>query len=354
MWRLRDERGSALLVVILTTTALVGTGAAVVDIAALLHEKRVLQNGADAGAYAIAEQCGGGDCGDPWTSGEEYADANADDAASEVVDICGELVDGVAGCDDPPAIPDGAGYVQVTTETDDGAGGDEVPYSFARLLGFTGGTVQARATVAWGGPAALTSDLPLTISVCEFNNYTNGGQDLEEPPPYESGYPAEAVIFLHDTTGANPCTDSANNSDVPGGFGWLYTDGTCESYSESGESYAVDTGASPDQVDCPPEYLDALVGTVVHIPIYVGTNGETGSNTEYYMDPFASFYITGYSLGGQYKHASEVSGLYPCNNPDNGNGTSRCISGFFVNDPEPVEGEIGGPANGVVVVQLVK
>jgi hypothetical protein len=201
MQRLKDERGVATIFVALTAVAVFAMGAVVVDVGSLLQEKRVLQNGADASALAIAEQCGAGDCADPNATASDYSNANADDGASTIEDLCGDGVDGVSACDDPPDVPEGAHYVKVSTSTESADGGSILPYSFARLIGFDGGTVHTRAIAAWGGPSSLTSGLPMTISACEFEHYTNGGADLDAPPPYDtSGYPTpEAIIYLHNT-----------------------------------------------------------------------------------------------------------------------------------------------------------
>ena len=349
MRRLNDERGVAAIVVMLCAVALFGIGAVVVDIAALLQEKRVLQNGADAAVLAIAEQCGAGDCGDPADSADEYADANADDGSSTVDELCGVGVTGVSDCADPPSLPDGASYVRVDATTEGTDGGDQVRFSFARFLGFTGGSVRARAQAAWGGPASLTSELPMTISECEYNAYTSDGDDLDPPPPYDTtGYPTpEAIIYLHDTTGASPCPAGPAGSDLPGGFGWLDTDENgCHATSDINGWFDDKTGRPPP-TSCTATLMAGIVGTIVHIPIFDQTNGLTGTNGEYHMIGFGAFYVTGYSIEGQYKERSLVTNAFPCS------GQASCISGFFVQDPTPTTGTIGGPSMGVLVVALI-
>ena len=351
MQRLRDEGGFAAIFVALTAVVVFAIGAVVVDIAALLQEKRVLQNGADAASLAIAEECGAGDCGDPEATASDYADDNADDGVSTLEDLCGDGVTGVPACADPPDVPDGAHYVRVSTSTADADGGSTVPYTFARLIGFTGGTVHTRATAAWGGPSSLTSGLPMTISECEFEHYTNDGDDLDEPPPYDtSGYPTpEAVIYLHNTddTLAPPCDAGPSGADLPGGFGWLDT-GESDCYATSDiDGWFDDKTGRPPPTSCTAALMSHVVGTIVHIPIFNETNGLNGTNGEYRMGGFAAFYVTGYSIEGQYKVASLVTGHNPCS------GQASCVSGFFVNDPTPTTGTIGGPSMGVTVVSLI-
>jgi hypothetical protein len=66
------------------------------------------------------------------------------------------------------------------------------------------------------------------------------------------------------------------------------------------------------------------------------------------MYGYAGFLLTGYQLGGQYKQKDASRGnAFPCSSPQD------CISGFFVNDPTPKPGIIGGPSGtGVSVIQV--
>lgn len=343
-----DDGSSVILVSVIMVMAML-MGAVVVDVAIIFSERRVLQNGADAGALAIAEQCGTGDCGDPVANADEYANANSEDAVSTVDEVCGTGVDGVSDCADPPTLPAGANYVRVTTVTEETDGSDKVPFGFAHLLGVDGQSVRAESTVAWGGPSSLVSALPMTISLCEYNAYTSDGTVLQDPPPYDlMGHPSpEAVIYLHDTTGASPCDAGPSGADLPGGFGWLATDDDCNAVSNIDDWFDDKTGRPPP-TSCTAELMAALVGTVVALPIFDQTNGLTGTNGEYHMSGYAAFYVTGYSILGQFKVPSLATLSLPCN------GQASCVSGFFVNAPAPVSGSIGGPSMGVTVVALIE
>lgn len=351
MRRLNPEGGSVVIMTALAFTVLFGMGAVVIDVGALLHERRLLQNGADAAALAVAEACGADDCTDPATIAAEYNTANAhDDGASDILDLCGEGHAALAPCADPPAsVPAGASYVQVTTDTAASDGGDLVPFRFAHIFGLDGMNVKARAVAAWGGPSSLTSSLPMTFSQCELDSYTAGGSSLHAPPPYtQTGYPSpEVVIYMHDTSEAGPdCAAGPSGADLPGGFGWLETSDGCEATSVSGDWFEDSTGVPPPN-SCTATLMKSMVGHVVLIPIFVETNGLTGSNGQYLIGPYAAFYLTGFSIVGQYKHDSLVTGAPPCS------GQATCISGFFVKWNYGVTGSIGGPSNGVTVVELV-
>ena len=354
-WLTRDSDGSVAIITLLAVSVLFAFAAIVIDVAALLQERRTLQNGADAAALAIAAQCGAaGDCSSLLALAETYADANADDAVSAIEDLCGSTDTGLAACADPPSLPAGASYVKVSTSTEAIDGTTIVPYSFARIFGLTGDTVHANAVVAWGGPAGFTAELPLTISVCEFNAYMDelgitDPDDLPlppagEPPDYTSY--TEKTVYFHDTTDAQPCPSGPAGSDLPGGFGWLETEGEC-SATTTVDGWFDDKTGRPPPSDCTAAMMDALVGTTVHLPIFDQTNLLTGTNGQYHMASYASFYITGYSILGQYKEASLVTGQVSCS------GQTSCLSGFFVYDPVSVEGTIGGPSNGVTVISLL-
>jgi Flp pilus assembly protein TadG len=346
--RCRGDDGTAMVLVAIVLFSLLAMSALAVDVATLVQERRTLQNGADAAAQAVAQDCAGGACGAYGATAAGYADANADDGTATVEQVCGSSP--LAPCADPPTVPTGARYVRVTTKTRMRDGSDEVPFTFARVMGFDGSTRRARATVAWGGPSALTSALPITISVCEWSKYTTSGTVYTAPPPYPPNPPASAerTLFFHDTTGATPCPQGPSGADLPGGFGWLKTTTDCQTPSSTTGLYDNSTGVPPPS-GCDPAEMQALVGKVVLVPVYDNTNGLTGSNGQYHIKGYASFYLTGYFINGQYKEKSTITNGFPCS------GSQRCISGFFVNGQLTTSpGAIGGPSMGAVVVAFAE
>ena len=342
-----DDGAIAVIVGVMVVT-LIAFGAIVVDLGAMYQERRVLQNGADAAALAVARDCGTTGCGTFTTTAADLADDNADDGVSGIYEICGNGA-GMAACANPPTIPAGAGYVRVTTKTKAGDGTDKIGFGFARIFGADSGTVYAKSTAVWGGPSSLTSSLPLTISECEYDSYTSSGTSLAPPPPYPPypTSPGETTIYFHDTTGASPCPAGGSGADLAGGFGWLQTSSGCTATSDINNWFADSTGRPPPN-SCTWPLMAANWQTVVAIPIFDKTNDLTGSNGSYHMEGFAAFYLTGYSIVGQYKQPSVVSGNYPCS------GQASCISGFFVDDPSIFTGKVGGASMGVTVVNLVE
>lgn len=328
MRRLRSDDGAvAIIVALLTATVFLAVGALVVDAGQLYAEKRELQNGADAGALAIAYQCaksGLATCTatkDATAAG--YANANATDGKAAV---------------DSVTFPT-SHSVTVATSTLNGDGSTLLPPFLARAVMGDAyqGTVHTSATALWGPVGVAGSSIPLTISSCEWGGYTHDGQVYVDPsalpkppslPPAGSpAWPATPEAHLSFHGDASPCTvdgqgvPSPSGSDLPGGFGWLDTGDGCQTQTGVDGWFDDSTGVAVPG-PCDPSDFTALVGHVVYVPVFGAVNGLTGSNGKYEIVGYAAFYLTGYQLGGQYKQPSVATG-WTCK------GTDRCVSGWF-------------------------
>ena len=351
MRRVRGEDGAAaILIAILLPLVLLGFGALVIDAGSLYSERRQLQNGADAAALALAQVCASGSCTDsggqsPLTQASGYANSNSKDGASNVRSICGSAP-GLTACVTPPAgLPGGAKYVSVTTQTGTSAGASLMPTILGKVIvsSYDGQTVSATAVAAYGTPAGLSSGLPVTISLCEWNKYTSNGT-VFGTPPYTAAM--EHVLYLHTTTGATSCKSGPSGSDLPGGFGWLATKtSACTAFSDVNNQWPDDPGVSIDKA-CKDE-LNKVLNTVLYIPIFNNLTG-SGSNGNYTMAGFAPFYLTGWALPGTLQK-STITGTAYCN------GSDKCLYGVFTKPIEPTDGSIGtSPGSfGVTVFQLV-
>ncbi|MGN6333600.1 MAG: pilus assembly protein TadG-related protein [Motilibacteraceae bacterium] len=359
-----DERGAvAVVVAIVFSLVLVGMGALVIDVGQLYLERRELQNGADAGALGLADLCAKTGCGAYLTTAKNLADANAQTdnltALADVDPVCG-TAPGLPACSTTPAgVPAHAFYVSVGTKTQTATGNVVLPV-LSQVLGNTGQTVGARAVAAYGTPGSIVSALPLTISLCEWKYYTADGT-LFAPPipdaPPTPTWPAapyqEATLYFHDTDNPVSGCPAAKKSgaDLPGGFGWLQPDPSppsdgCTTSSDVTHVFDDKTGR-PVPSTCSSAELASLVGKTVALPIYYKTNDLNGTNGHYYMDRFAAFYLTGYSINGTDKVPSLKTGALPCG------GSKSCISGYFTTTTID-DGTLGsGPAGGVNVVQLI-
>ena len=70
------------VVVALLMVALIGLAAVSLDVAGLWAKRQQLQIGADAGALAIAQDCGRGNCGSPAQTAQSLAQLNLNDGTA--------------------------------------------------------------------------------------------------------------------------------------------------------------------------------------------------------------------------------------------------------------------------------
>jgi Flp pilus assembly protein TadG len=371
--RNRNDRGAVATVfaILLAGGVLLGMLAIVVDVGQLYAEREELQSGADAAVIAIAEKCAraetAGDCSmaDLTILAASYANLNAKDGASTILEICGNvpLSIGIAACKAPvgnltdciPGQVTGSGkYVEVRTGTRTSDDKYVFPPTFAQMLlgneGYAGSAVRACARATWGVPAA---GLAVTFSLCEWNLATANGTDFPDKPPYPPNtVPADSyqqVLKVHDPQGNPACPQGPPGFDRPGGFGWL-DDGDSEDCQT--DTFVADPGTSPSS-QCV-AVLDAATdssadATVFYIPIYDTVTGQ-GSNAQYHIVGVAAFVPTGYFFGsGNGKHKeSWLTDDEPCS------GEERCIYGYFVDVLGPGNIGSGDLANfGATVVSLV-
>ncbi|HWH28523.1 MAG TPA: pilus assembly protein TadG-related protein [Mycobacteriales bacterium] len=380
----REDDGAVAVLVAGLAVLLFFFGAVAVDVSRLHQERRDVQNGADAAALALAQTCGAGGCDSDdqstmQTLAQQYADTNARDfdaaatgdarGGSNIEEICGEGAAGLVACSWLPFDPPGNGYVMVRTRTGTATSAGVVPPVLARLFAGDGwdtgssgeaplGQRRTYAIAAWGAPAGVTAQLPLTFSQCELNALT--GADVGDPvyaDPQALDPALERVIYFHDTVQAGTCTAGPSGADLPGGFGWLESDG-CQAVVEDGW-YGDKTGAAipndckKSNPDCKfgengepvANCLEKYVGQVVRIPIYDITNGLTGTNGEYHLADYAAFYLTGYRFPSS-SYASPDLGV-PCASKQ------TCLSGYFVEDTAGGGKVTDGPSWGLTVYQLV-
>lgn len=384
MRRVIHDEGAIAVTVAILAVVLFGFGAFAIDISNLWSERRQLQNGADGASLAVAQLCAAGDCNSGvgyQALAQQYADANANDDAANVEEVCGGATTGLPSCSNPPSsTPPGEGWVMVRTQTGTSDGSGLVPPILAKLLipDYDGSTVHTYAIANYGAPASIDGGLALTFSACEWLEATGVASldpdDLDSatyaaPPPYPnttdgssppiyspSGWPVdsagasmERTIYLHDTAAAGSCDAGPAGSDLPGGFGWLDTTdkNSCYATTNADGQLEVDTGT--DVSNACKAALDASLGKTIYIPVYGTTNELNGTNGAYNIVGYAAFYMTGYYLGSV-KEPSAATGTYPCKKDE------RCLSGFFteaLTSGSQSSGVVGdGPSLGANIVGL--
>jgi Flp pilus assembly protein TadG len=307
--RRRQDAGAVavLVTILLAGGVLLGMAALTVDVGALYGERRQLQNSADAGALSLAQDCSVNASGCT-TNGASIAglvdDNDTSDGTTDIAGVCVHTAGvgngacsnasaALTDCLPAPGVTDN--YVEVRTSTRTSSGGTLLPPFFAQALvgGSSGTTVGACSRAAWGGPSSLRSALPLTISDCEFEKYVSNPPFAGAAPgppyfaPYVEGsgvYPPaswEKTLLFHTTNSLPGCPASHSGSDTPisGGFGWLDSD-QCSATSDLTGLFITDPGSSV-ATGCSVSAMQSMLGQVVDVPIYNGTNNLTGQNGGY-------------------------------------------------------------------------
>ncbi|HEY3408455.1 MAG TPA: pilus assembly protein TadG-related protein [Propionicimonas sp.] len=266
IWK-RRERGAVAVVVAVWMVVLMGFAALTIDLGGAYSDRQQLQNGADAGALAIAQSCQSGACAD--SAGRASTVLKADSFVKL------NKLDGQAT---------GAAEVDWTAGTVKVTASSTHSNWFAPVLGIPTTAVSATALSKWGWVSGGNT-LPLTFSLPCFDAATGGWDPVTGLPKFDT----TVVIHLKEKT----CTFPAHN-EVPGGFGWL--SGTdCVAKVLAGNWVITDPG-----LDTPSSCKDfdwtTLQNKTVVVPIFDEFTG-TGQNAQYKIKGLAALTITGYCFG---------------------------------------------------------
>lgn len=285
MQRIRDldnsaDRGVVAVIVAILMVPLLGFAAISIDMAATYSARQQLQTGADAAAFAIAQDCARKElrCNTAQNTAEMFALENSPDDAS--VDV-----------------HKGARQVRVANDS-------VRSHWFAPAIGIDSTDVEASATAGWGYVSKGIASLPLAFNECEFLAQTRGGR-----------YSDTTKYQLRDSKNSNSaCQDKpVSGNFTPGGFGWITPDARmCGATTAILKVVQTDTGANVPK-PCDTE-LPKLIDQTVVLPLFNEYWGN-GNNGRYLISGFFAFKVTGYSFPG---------------NSSKGVGCSRCLEGYLV------------------------
>lgn len=272
MSRLRDERGQAVVLVVLFAGVLVGLAAAVLDVGSWYRADRKLQATADAAALAGAQAL-------PYSQSE---------ATSLALDYSGKNDGGV----ETAGITFSTGVV--ASDTIAVHAEKPMPGFFARMFGLdsvqVGADAKARTGVMgeakWAGPVAVDEQ----------------HEKLQCHPTPCFGEPT-TLDFFKTGPGAFRLIniDQSHGGTSPGDVGaWI--ESGLDAYMPLGWYYS-DPGIKPNSSHIK-NALDVRMGDVLLFPIYRSTRA-SGSNFEYEVVGWAGFRVTGYDI-----HGSQDSRLY--------------------------------------------
>ncbi|WP_245884782.1 pilus assembly protein TadG-related protein [Glaciihabitans tibetensis] len=304
------------MIIAVAMVALFGFVAIVIDVGALYAERGQLQNGADAAALAIAQDCADGTCTNTPATAQLFANANANDSAARAT------VSGLT-----------TSSVTVSTATVDGeTGAGALALSFAPVLGIDSKAVAATATAGWGSPLTGPAVIGMTFAPCVFA--LNG---------------AIQVISMHGDSGGNSCTSTSPSGQVlPGGFGWLKDNaGQCQATVTAGTNTTVSGSTG---VSLPPgcqALLSSMANETILLPVY-SDRGGTGASAFYKIRGWAAFRLLGWNFPGFSYHNATYPGA-------NCKGSCKGIVGQFISfvslDDRFTR---GGPNLGTSVVELTR
>lgn len=336
------ERGAASVLLAVLLVALLGFTAIVVDVGLLYSERAQLQNGADASALAIAQECArtsAVNCQQSSPVAKELANKNALDGMSSIFSV---------------QLAKEARTVVVTTSAKKTGGKENsVTLALASVLGFPTAEVKAKSSAVWGSPRAGRTPFPLAFSICQVRGKVDGGlQRLQS----------------HGLKGAGANADCKNdmNTTVPGGFGWLPTDGTSCSAKvdlDAGSGWVASDPGINHPLACSAvlqKWADDITAgreVLAYLPVFDEVSGQ-GDQAKFHLVSFAVFRVTGWKLSGAdtipfafqnlESTATGVTKATECSKD------CRGIIGRFVTYASPAEGFSLGPVNstGAIIVRL--
>jgi Flp pilus assembly protein TadG len=270
MTRVRDERGQAIVLTVLSLAVLLGMAALVLDVGAWFHQKRHLQATADAAALA----------------GAQMLPDNPGGALAEALSNAGKNGGGVAGADVTISSS------RATNDTIGVRAHKSNNGMFSRVLGVVNVNIAATAKARVGAPAQALHVAPMVVS-CNHDlikNCNNGNA----PPQF-----GKKTTLNYDPMGA------------PGAFGMLNLDGANGTVGSSKEGewilhgfdkylglgmYDSDPGAKFSSQNIRGA-LDLRIGTVLLFPVFRTLTG-TGSNAKYEIIGWIGFRLESYTVAG--------------------------------------------------------
>ncbi|WP_411734064.1 pilus assembly protein TadG-related protein [Paeniglutamicibacter sp.] len=283
--RSAQDGASSILVAVLMV-ALLGFAAISIDVGKLYWEKAQLQNGADAGALALASICGvkesDTECSSVSTIPRHLAENNANDSSSLVPSVVVDTTNN-----------------KVTVKTaaaEAGSPTNTVSTWFARILdpAFSNVEVGATATAVWGPVKSLSAKFPLAFSRCE----------VDSSPTFDGSLQFLMSHGVSDTKKTDACHSSSSGHEIPGGFGWLVPEpaGSCSTNTSIGSwEPAVDGNSFPSgcstQVAEWKKALEAGQEVIALLPVFDDSRKLTGDG-EFRIYAYAAIDIRGWTFNG--------------------------------------------------------
>jgi len=358
MRRWGENRGSVTILVtaIVASGLLMGLLAIVVDVGRALSERRLVQNGADAAALAVAGIC----ARDPRactpaevsTIGRSLADANAGpDGVSTVDEICGtgqlgtcrSTVAHAWECQSPDRFPQ---FARVRVQTLEADGGGTVPPIFAQAINQGGVGLWACAQATWGAARSAEVTFPIALSACDYKSETDAVIEIFQEPSFVPGQGPTCIV--RDADGNERVLQ-----DMVNGFFYVQLDDQrrdCTQPVRVSIGDVLDRSTNIVQL-CGNRYeqaLQSLIGKESALPIFDRINPGGLGNAQMRVASFVSFRLQGYRLGGGREFGSPPGGW-----PQGCRANNRCLFGTFGRAITSTGVDPGAPNLGLQSVQLI-
>jgi putative Flp pilus-assembly TadE/G-like protein len=310
----KNERGQAIVLMVLALVVLLGMAALVLDVGNWFHTKRQLQATSDAAALAGAQKLPDDPSGAA-TMAMSYANQNGGNVAGSDIIISST------------AAPNDTIYVKAK-RTDPGI--------FTSVLGIGSANIDAHAKARVGPPQDALHVAPMVV-YCGHIHIHNCNKD--SIPDFGPGNP---VDMSYDPMGA------------PGAFGMLNLDGGNGTPGSSAEAdwiqhgfdkylplgnYRSDPGAKFESQNIDAA-LDARIGTVLLFPVYK-TLDQQGQNATYDIIGWIGFMLTGYDVHG---HSATLHGYF----------TTYIAQGILTGSGNGANGPPNSSSWGVKSIQLIE
>jgi len=328
MRRLKDERGAVTVLVTLMLPVLLGMAAIAVDVSRAYQERRELQNGVDAAALAIAENC-----------------ARAQMGTISLVSTCASAtLPPVAGT---PV----AGSAQYYASKNAAAGHTPTATVDLPFVGTAARevTVRSSRTVNYVfGPVLEAFD-----GQFDSKNVTAAAKAIWGPPLTLKARPIAMNRSLY--TGPGTSVTINIDSTAPGARGWLRSNGDCWATTSAGATPEVgevldesnepgNSVPSSGSLGCDPTDFQGKIS----FPVYEEQPGGSGSSVSYLIVGFATIQVSAFKFTGD-----PSTWCWPSTNPSCG-GSDRYVKGTFVQYVavgSPVA--TSGTSFGTTAIQLV-
>ena len=267
----KDERGQAIVLMVLALVVLLGMAALVLDVGNWFHTKRQLQATSDAAALAGAQKLPD-DPSAAATMAMNYANQNGGNVAGSDI-----IISSTAAANDTI-------YVKAK-KTDPGI--------FTSVLGIGSANIDAHAKARVGPPQDALHVAPMVVYCghvhihnCNKDSIPDFGPDFPTTMNYDP-MGAPGAFGMLNLSGGNGTPGSSEEADwIQYGFNKYLPLGT----------YRSDPGAKFSSQNIQ-SALDARIGTVLLFPVYRTLTGQ-GQNAEYEIIGWIGFMLQSYEVHG--------------------------------------------------------